>query len=264
MQDVFLDTYEEYLVTFKDALGVLKDITPTVSSVDTLQDEKEELKFIKAFREILRLKNTMSNFSDFSWEDLGMEEQEFEDYIGKYLDLKDKVKRNQDSEKESILDEVDFELELLHKDEINVAYILELLAKMRNGKKEDYHKQKEAVIKMMLGESKLRSKKELIERFIDENLMSLGEDDNIGQEFVFYWDKEKQKASDTLCENESLNKEGFTKLIETYLYKKDAPRSTEIINLLEKKPSYRERKTIVERLKNKINDFIEIFIDGVS
>ncbi|UTJ05587.1 type I restriction endonuclease subunit R [Arcobacter roscoffensis] len=264
MQDVFLDTYEEYLLKFKDALEILKVIAPTVVSVDELKDEKDELKFIKAFREILRLKNTMSNFSDFSWEDLGMSEQEFEDYIGKYLDLKDKVKRNQENEKESILDEVDFELELLHKDEINVAYILELLAKMKKGTAEDYHKQKEAVVKMMLGESKLRSKKELIEKFIDEHLIQLGEDDNLEEAFMNYWDDEQQKAINVLCEKEHLNKEGFNKLIGTYAIKKDEPRSTEIINLLEKKPSYRERKRIVERLKNKIKDFIEVFMDGVN
>lgn len=264
LKDVCLDTYEEYLIKFKDALEILKIITPTVASVDELKDEKDELKFIKAFREILRPKNTMSNFSDFSWEDLRMSEQEFEDYIGKYLDLKDKVKRNQENEKESILDEIDFELELLDKDEINVTYILELLAKMRRGQEEEYHRQKDSIIKMIVGESKLRSKKELIEKFIDEHLIGLGEDDNIEQEFMSYWQDEQQKAINVLCEKENLNIGGFNKLIKTYMYKKDEPRSTEIVNLLEKKPSYRERKTIVERLKNKINEFIEVFIDGVE
>ncbi len=262
-KNVFLETYEEYLEKFKDALNNLKEVAPSVSSVDDLKDEKEELKFIKAFREIMRLKTSMSSFSDFSWDDLGLSEQEFEDYVGKYLDLNDKVKRNQNNEKESILDEVDFELELLHKDDINVTYILELLAKVRRGRGEDYHKQKEAVIKMIVGESKLRSKKELIEKFIDEHLMKLSENDNIEQVFVNYWDNEREKAINLLCEEESLNKEGFYKLIETYLSKGDDARSTEIINLLEKKPSYRERKIIVERLKKKIGDFIEIFIDGV-
>jgi type I restriction enzyme, R subunit len=261
--DVFIETYEEYLDKFKDALNSLKDVAPTVSRVDDLKDEKEELKFIKAFRQIMRLKNAMTSFSDFTWDDLGLSEQEFEDYVGKYLDLNDKVKRNQNSEKESILDEIDFELELLHKDDINVAYILELLARVRREKGDDYQKQKDAVIKMIVGESKLRSKKELIEKFIDDHLMKIDEEDNVEQVFMSYLDTEREKATDFLCAEESLNKEGFYKLIETYLSKGDDARSTEIINLLEKKPSYRERKVIVERLKKKIGDFIEIFIDGV-
>lgn len=261
--DVFIETYEEYLEKFKDALNSLKDVAPTVSSVDDLRDEKEELKFIKAFRQIMRLKNAMTSFSDFSWDDLGLSEQEFEDYVGKYLDLNDKVKRNQNSEKESILDEIDFELELLHKDDINVAYILELLTKVSRGKGNDYQKQKEAVIKMIVGESKLRSKKELIEKFIDDHLMKLNVEDNIEQVFMNYLDTEREKAIDFLCEEESLNKEGFYKLIETYLSKGDDARSTEITNLLEVTPKYRERKIIVERLKKKINEFIEIFIDGI-
>ena len=263
-QDVFLDSYDEYLLKFKDAYESLKIVAPTVQSVDELQDEKAELKFIKAFREIMRLKNSMSSFSDFSWDDLGMSEQEFEDYIGKYLDLNDKVKRNQEKEKESILDEVDFELELLHKDEINVAYILALLFNMKRQEGEDYEKQKKAIVDMIVGDSKLRSKKLLIEKFIDKNLMKLDKDANIEKEFFNYWSFEQEEAMNKLYKEEGLNKEGFNKMIENYLFKGNEPRNTEIINLLEKKPSYKERKSIVNRLKNKIHNFIEIFIDGVN
>jgi len=206
----------------------------------------------------------MSSFSDFSWEDLSMSEQEYEDYIGKYLDLNDKVKRNQENEKESILDEVDFELELLHKDEINVAYILALLFNIRRVEGKDYEKQKKAVIDMIVGESKLRSKKELIEKFIDENLMKLDKNANIEKEFFSYWSSKQEEAMNKLYKEEGLNKEGFSKMIENYLFRGSEPRSTEIINLLEQKPAYAQRKTIVSRLKNKIHNFIEVFIDGVN
>ena len=68
-----------------------------------------------------------------------MSEQMFEDYKSKYLDMYEKIKneRTQGSEKVSILEDVDFELELIHKDEINVAYILKLLAKYKDSTEDE-------------------------------------------------------------------------------------------------------------------------------
>jgi type I restriction enzyme R subunit len=79
----------------------------------------------------MRIKNILTAFADFKWEDLAMAEQLFEDYKSKYLDLYDKVKSNHQKEKVSILEDVDFELELIHRDEVNVNYIIQLLIKLK-------------------------------------------------------------------------------------------------------------------------------------
>jgi len=55
-------------------------ITPTVDSVNDLESEEEEVNFAKAFREIIRLRNVLSSFSDFTFDDVYMEEQEFDDF----------------------------------------------------------------------------------------------------------------------------------------------------------------------------------------
>ena len=68
--------------------------------------------------------------SEFEDEDLSLSAQGFADYISAYLDLYDKVKTDNAKDKASILDDVDFELELIHRDVINVQYILTLLAKL--------------------------------------------------------------------------------------------------------------------------------------
>ena len=82
---------------------------------------------------MMRLKNILEGFSDFKWSDLSMSEQMFEDYKSKYLDMyEDKMEKGEGSEKVSILEDVDFELELIHKDEINVTYILMLLARYKD------------------------------------------------------------------------------------------------------------------------------------
>ncbi len=139
---IIMEPYEDYVTKFNTAFSELLKIAPTVKSVDQLRSEVEELEFIKAFRELMRLKNVLTTFADFDPEDLAMSAQRFEDYKSKYLDLHDKVKSETVLEKVSILEDVDFELELIHRDEINVAYILQLLAKLAGNTPEEKETQK--------------------------------------------------------------------------------------------------------------------------
>src|SRR5690606_8112661 len=96
---IIMKPYEDYVKKFNEAFISLLKITPTVNSVNDLVSEEDELAFIQAFRELIRLRNTMSAFADFDWEDLAMSEQSFEDYKSKYLDLHDKVKTDHSKEK---------------------------------------------------------------------------------------------------------------------------------------------------------------------
>ena len=178
---ILMEPYEEYVKRFEAAYEHLQQVTPTVDSVNDLQSEEEELEFVKAFREVMRVKNVLTTFSDFCFEDLPMDEQLFDDYKSKYLDLHDKVKSDSQKEKVSILDDVDFELELIHKDEINVVYILKLLANLKdNPDKERRHAE---IVKLIAGETQLRSKRELIEKFIRENLPAIEDSDAIPDAF---------------------------------------------------------------------------------
>ena len=76
---------------FNQAYIELLKLAPTVNSVNQLESEDEELQFIKAFRELMRIKNVLFVFTEFSFDDLSMNEQSFEDYKSKYLDLYDKA-----------------------------------------------------------------------------------------------------------------------------------------------------------------------------
>ncbi len=95
--------YEDYTKKFNEAFEELIKLTPTVDSVNDLQTEDDELAFIKAFRDLMRLRILSNSFADFDWADLVMDEQQFEDYKSKYLDLHDKVKTYHQKEKVSIL-----------------------------------------------------------------------------------------------------------------------------------------------------------------
>ena len=116
-------------------------------------------------------------------------------YQSKYLDLVWKNEtRQREKEKASILDDIDFELELIHRDDINVGYILTLLENMQEAEQKEKEKIHIHIDKILETEIQLRSKKELIERFISEHLTALPQGGNMRDAFSRYWDNEKDKA----------------------------------------------------------------------
>lgn len=262
---IIMKPYEEYTQKFNEAFINLLKVTPTVNSVNDLVSEEDELEFIKAFRELMRLKNTMTTFANFDWEDLAMAEQLFNDYRSKYLDLWQKTKHDNAKEKVSILDDVDFELELIHRDEINVTYILKLLASLKDVKKEEQEAKKKEVVDLLTGEANLRSKRELIEKFIEDNLPAIDDSETIPQEFEKFWSEEQQKAFEVFVKEENLSSEKTQKLIEDYLYAERAPLRDELLDLIEgDKPNVLKRKSIGDRILNKVVNFVETFINGIA
>ena len=198
---VIMPPYDEFVKLFNKAFGNLLAIAPDPESVDSLEDENQELEYIKAFRELMRLRNILESFADFSFDDVRIGEQEFEDYKSKYLDLHDKVKTNNAKEKVSVLEEVDFELELLAMDEINVAYILKLLSKLKETEsEEEYQYQYKALMQAVNGDPNLRSKQELIDKFIKENLPNVKSAEEVDDAFAAYWEVEKEKATKQIAE----------------------------------------------------------------
>src|SRR5690606_25067369 len=106
-EEILMPPYEAIAKKFDEALKNLLQIAPSYTSVDDFPSEEEELEFIQAFRKLMRAKNVLESYTDFDWEDLGIDEQTFEDYKSKYLDLHDKVKNDRQKHKTSILDDID-------------------------------------------------------------------------------------------------------------------------------------------------------------
>lgn len=261
---IIMKPYEDYVKKFNEAFITLLKITPTVNSVNDLQTENDELEFIKAFRELIRIKNILTAFADFKWESLAMGEQLFEDFKSKYLDLYDKVKSDHQKEKVSILEDVDFELELIHRDEINVTYIIQLLIKLKSKAQKDVSQTEKEIFNLLNTEAHLRSKRELIEKFIQANLPAIEDTDDIPQEFEKFWNAEQQKAFNQLVNEEKLSAEKTQSLIENYLYAEREPLRDEILELLDdEQPTLLERKKISDRILKKILNFVDTFINGI-
>ncbi|MGY5354176.1 type I restriction endonuclease subunit R [Wenyingzhuangia sp. IMCC45467] len=263
-ETIIIEPYEEQVKKFNEAYKVLMSIAPTIDSVNDLVTEEDELEFAKAFRELMRLKNILSSFIEFTFEDTYMKEQEFADYTSKYLDLYDKIKTNHQKESVSILDEIDFELELIHHDEINVTYIMKLLAQLKDAKPKDQAKQKKQIIDLIAGESELRSKKDLIEKFIQNNLPKINDSEVIEEEFKKYWKLETQKALQELSTTEALKHDKIENIINDFLFTGRMATEDEVIDALEKQPSVLQRESISNRITLKIKDFIKTFINGID
>jgi type I restriction enzyme R subunit len=259
---ILMNSYDWYVDVFNSDTKKLFEITPSVASVDLLADEEAKAKFVVAFRALMRTKNILDSFSDFKWSDLDMSEQEFEDFKSKYLDIRDSIRGSKGAgEKVSILDDLDFELELIHKDEINVAYILKLLAKyLETTTPEEKAKQRENINNILNANPQLRSKRELIEAFIDTTLEGIDSDD-IEEEYDKFVEVEKKRAFDKLVEDEKLHKVLLTNVIDTYLYDGRKPLNDDIAKTLQVKPKLLERKRVIPRILDEIVGFVEKFYD---
>ena len=262
---IIMKPYDDYVKKFNIAYIELLKIAPTYDSVNDLISEDDELAFIKAFRQLMRIINILNTFSDFKWEDLSMNEQLFENYKSKYLDLWQKVKSDTEKEKVSILDDVDFELELIHRDEINVNYIIQLLIKLKSDTQKDATKTEQEIENLLNTEVNLRSKRELIQKFIEDNLPTIDDTDDIPEAFEVFWNEEQKKAFKKLIKDENLSEEKTQKLIDTYLYAEREPLRDEVLDLIKgEKPSVLKRKKLGDRILKQIIEFVETFINGIT
>jgi len=260
---IFVKPYEDYVSMFNEVVAQLQKIVPTPEDVDKLVGEEQELKFVVAFRNVVRLKNVLITFADFKFDDTDIDEQTYMDYTSKYLDLYNKVRTETGKEKVSILGDVDFELELIRRDDINVDYILRLLAKMVSAKDEEKEKLTAVIMDIMAADAVLISKRELVRKFINENIPKIKDPEDVDCEFSNFWKSEETQAFVKLCEEEGINQVKLKQLIEDYLFSGRKPRRDELVDSLKEKPKILERGSILKRISKKITGFIETFIDGI-
>lgn len=271
IEEILIAPYGDYLAQFNEAVKVLRSIAPDPESVNDLKSEDDKLAFVKAFRNLMRLKNVLRSFTEFDEGDLDVSAQEFEDYSSKYQDIGDAVKTDKPEDGASILNEVDFELELIHRDEINVAYILALLSEALEGedsldpKIRDASKAKKKSVYDFLGsERQLRSKRELIEKFIEQHMPNVASDTTIESAFDSFWSAERTRATAELCEAEGLRPDAFATLVEEYHFSGKVPLQRNVVEALESKPKILERKTVVARVVDKLLNLVSTFDEGLG
>ena len=161
---VLLKPYAEYYKDYEKRVGQLVAGFPLGKAI---VGEAAQKAFIKLFGSILRLKNILTSFDDFAGNEI-LTDREFQDYQSLYLNLYAEFRATSAAEKESINDDVVFEIELIKQVEINVDYILLLVEQYLKKKGSGDDKEIRATIERAINSSpSLRNKKDLIEQFVD-------------------------------------------------------------------------------------------------
>lgn len=214
-------TYDQYLRLFVNAIEELYEIAPTPESVDLLEGETAQKEFVEAFRDVANLMQKMRTFDEFEFDSakLGIAEQTFEDYKGKYFAIYEEVKKEREQKEEvSILDDIDFEIDLLRNDIINVDYILNLLKSLNLEDK----KEKEAGIKQIhrlldtADNEQLRLKADLIRTFMQRVLPSLNKGDNIDDAYYNFEEQEKEKEIESFSNGLAYPAQQLNRLVHEY------------------------------------------------
>ena len=255
---IIMKSYEEYTKDFNAILEKFITLVPDIDAVDELMSEEQRLEFIQLFRGLARIKNILSTFSEFSFDDLWIEAQIYEDYQGKYLDMYEWVTKT--PEKTSILEDIDFEVELLQTDIINVDYILSLLGNLINAKDQDESEKIEVQIKKLLNsEVVLRSKKELILQFIEENIPKIQNTSQLPDIFEDFMNTKKCEFFKKLCSEEDIDESQFKDIMTSFSYTWKLPSEDAIYETIIIKPDFFERPTVMKRIVEKMRDFVKVF-----
>jgi len=261
---IFLPPYEKVLRELTEKYIAVLGEAPTVESITDLKSEEEVFAFIKAFRELIRTLNVLKTYTEFDWKELPMKEDWFQKYSSKYLDLRQEAKSDA-TQKDSILNDIDFEVELIHSDTINVTYILKLLAKQHQTTDEqEKKKQKKQILDMLSSDVELRSKRDLIEKFIEEMLPNLTDEDDMEDEFKKFWEEQRIMALKKLCDEEHLDQKQFSNLIEAYIFTSREPLQQEVFDCMEQRPSILKARSIGERIIDRMREFVEVFVNGMT
>jgi type I restriction enzyme R subunit len=212
---VLLKTYEEYYNGYDDKGEYKPGYAELIATLTTqyplgqpILGEEAEKEFIRLYGAILRLRNILTSFDDFEGNEI-LSERDFQDYQSIYIDLYQKYRKGADGDKETINDDIVFEIELVKQIEVNIDYILMLVAKYQQSNCKD--KTILTTIDKAINSSiELRSKKELIERFIEQVNVST----KVDEDWRKFLHERKEADISAIIEEEKLKPEETRRFID--------------------------------------------------
>lgn len=217
-QGIIVPSYDFFVQKFNELVVRLKECAPSPASIDVMQDENQQKRFVEIFRELTKYLQSLRTFIEFSLDKdkLDMSEQEYEDYKSKYRMLYAQMRQKRDVV--SVLADVDFCIELMESDRINVAYIMNLI---RNIHFDDKAKKNYDIrhIKEELSRTdnpRLLRKVEILQAFLDKVVIHLNSADEIDAAYNEFENREKQREIEEFAGKEELNFNVLADIISEY------------------------------------------------
>lgn len=263
---ILLRNFDDYYFGYDDDNGVhqkgyvelieeLKEKFPLTQEFQN-ETETEEKEFIKLYSGILRMQNLLSSFDAFQEPEKKMiSERDNQDYQSKYLDLKDKWRSQKHIEKEDITDDVVFEIELIKQVDINLDYILDLVQKYHDDDCQD--KEFKVHLKSVVNSSpELRSKKDLIEEFVDK----VSGCADVRSSWNTYVAAKREQDIKQIIQDERLKEQPTRRFMHDALQDgKIKTVGTDIDELMPSDLSLFRRAPIKERIIEKFQKFIDVY-----
>ena len=220
---VIIKPYSYYIESVKSASKELLEKFPTLESTDAGGDEEKQKEFVQIFRNIVRSVFILKTFSEFEFtkDNVGLDEQQYEDYKGKYLYFARRKPRDKGAD---INKDIDFEVDLLENVKYNVHKILLMLQSIvdSNASKAQKDKQIKDILQLVKDstEGNLFLKSELIETFVNNILPHIEnkEEIDVETEFEQFMDEEREKAIDKLAAEYGVSKETMKGWITDYSF----------------------------------------------
>jgi type I restriction enzyme, R subunit len=207
---IILKSFDEYYLGYDDFEGYkpfVEKLQKEFPLGQPIVGEQNERNFIRLYNMILKTKNILQAFDDFKGKQL-ISDFDFQDYQSRYLSLYEKYRHKRGDGKD-IKDDLVFELELVRSVEVNIDFILMLIAKYY----EDHQVDKEITVKVskaLDASPTLRSKKDLIMKFIESVNVS---DKGVIEEWRAYIEHAKEVELDKIIQDENLNPEETKKFV---------------------------------------------------
>lgn len=194
---VLLKQFREY---YDEYSSLISELSNRFTAGKLPASESEQREFINLYNKILRLQNILKSFDDFRGNEI-LDERTFQDYQSTYLEIYQQIKKVDDANKESIVEDLVFEIELVKQVEINVDYILILIRGLKGASPAEDKEIKAKISKTVLSSFSLRSKKDLIEQFVD----SINNDSDVEGDWRKFIDEQKKAELDAIIKEENLN-----------------------------------------------------------
>ena len=269
-------SYDEYIngfkdnetgKTFKGYIEICEELIAKFPDPTEIELEADKKEFVQLFGELLKAENILRNFDEFQNFEKIISERQMQDMKSVYVDIRESFlneRRSREAEAQQIdFSDVEFQIDLLKTDEINLDYILNLIMQKAKESKDIEHLKDEIrrVIKSSLG---TRAKEDLVMDFISKKRLSeLQNDDNIIETFYNFAKREKEEKINQLIAEENLNEKAY-RFIEKSISKGFVEYTGDeldgIIPPLSRRGGAREKKKeiVLEKLRKIVDVFVGV------